>query len=65
MQNLMEVIYEFVLTQMVRTTPTQRENQIGRKLHKAVLKAVRDHDPDAAENAMRKHMQAVLELLER
>lgn len=63
MQNLMEVIYEFVLTQMVRTTPTQRENQLGRKLHKAVLKAVRDHDPDAAELAMRKHMQAVLDRL--
>ena len=65
MQNLMEVIYEFVLTQMVRTTPTQRENQLGRKLHKAVLKAVREHDPDAAELAMRKHMQTVLERLER
>jgi DNA-binding FadR family transcriptional regulator len=63
MQNLMEVIYEFVLTQMVRTTPTQRENQLGRKLHKAILKAVRDHDPDAAELAMRKPMQAVLDRL--
>jgi len=61
MQNLIEVIYEFVLTQMVRTTPTQRENQFGRKLHKAILKAVRDHDPDAVELAMRKHMQAVLD----
>jgi GntR family transcriptional repressor for pyruvate dehydrogenase complex len=65
MQNLIEVIYEFVLTQMARTTPTQRENQLGRKLHKAILKAVREHDPDAAEAAMRKHMQAVLERLER
>jgi GntR family transcriptional repressor for pyruvate dehydrogenase complex len=65
MQNLMEVIYEFVLTQMVRTTPTQRENQLGRKLHKAVLNAVRSHDPDAAELAMRKHMQAVLDRLQR
>jgi DNA-binding FadR family transcriptional regulator len=27
------------------------------------LKAVRDHDPDAAEIAMRKHMQAVLDRL--
>lgn len=65
MQNLIEVIYEFVLTQMVRTTPTQRENQLGRKLHKAILKAVRERDPDAAELAMRKHMQAVLDRLER
>ncbi len=60
MQNLMEVIYEFVLAQMVRTTPTQKDNQLGRRLHKAILKAIREHDPDAAEAAMRKHMQAVL-----
>jgi len=61
MQNLMEVIYEFVITQMVRTTATQRENQLGRRLHKDILRAVRDHNPDAAEHAMRKHMQAVID----
>lgn len=63
MQNLMEVIYEFVLTQMARTTPSPRANQLGRKLHKAILKAVRERDPDAAEHAMRLHMQAVLDRL--
>jgi DNA-binding FadR family transcriptional regulator len=63
MMNLMEVIYEFVLTQMARTTPSQRENALGRKLHKAILRAVRDHDPDAAADAMQQHMQAVLERL--
>ncbi len=65
MQNLMEVIYEFVLTQMAHTTPSQRENQLGRRLHKAILKAVREKDPDAAERAMREHMQAVLDRLAR
>ena len=63
MRNMMEVIYEFVLTQMVRTTPSQRENQLGRKLHKAILRAVREHDPDAAADAMQQHMQAVLDRL--
>jgi len=63
MQNIMEVIYEFVLTQMARTTPSQRENQLGRRLHKAIVVAVRDHDPDAAERAMQQHMQAVLKRL--
>jgi len=63
MQNIMEVIYEFVLTQMVRTTPSQRDSQSGRRLHKAILTAVRDHDPDAAERAMQQHMQAVLKRL--
>ncbi len=48
MQNMMEVIYEFVLTQMVRTTPSQRENALGRKAHKAILQAVREHDPDCS-----------------
>jgi GntR family transcriptional repressor for pyruvate dehydrogenase complex len=63
MRNMMEVIYEFVLTQMVRTTPSQRENQLGRRLHKAILRAVRDHDPDAAAVAMQQHMQAVRDRL--
>jgi GntR family transcriptional repressor for pyruvate dehydrogenase complex len=63
MRNMMEVIYEFVLTQMARTTPSQRDNQLGRRLHKAILRAVREHDSDAAADAMQKHMQAVLDRL--
>ncbi len=63
MQNLMEVIYEFVLTQMVRTTPSQRDNRLGRRLHKAIMSAVRNHDPEAAGKAMQQHMQAVLKRL--
>jgi len=59
MQNMMEVIYEFVLTQMVRTTPSPRDSQFVRRLHKAILKAVREHDPDAAASAMQRHMQAI------
>jgi GntR family transcriptional repressor for pyruvate dehydrogenase complex len=64
MQNMMEVIYEFVLTQMARTTPSPRDNQFGRRLHKAILSAVRNHDPDAAAKAMQQHMQAVLKRLD-
>jgi len=63
MRNLMEVIYEFVLTQMARTTPSPRENQLGRKLHREIVAAVKAHDPDAAERAMRLHMLAVLDRL--
>jgi len=63
MRNLMEIIYEFVLTQMVRTTPSQRDNAMGRKLHKAILRSVRDHSPDEAAAAMQQHMQAVLDRL--
>jgi DNA-binding FadR family transcriptional regulator len=63
MRNLMEVIYEFVLTQMARTTPSQRDNQVGRRLHKAILRAVRERNPDGAAEAMQKHMQAVIDRL--
>lgn len=63
MRNLMEVIYEFVLAQMVRTTPSPRESQSVRRLHKAILAAVRDRDPEGAARAMQQHMAAVLKRL--
>ncbi|HEY1068221.1 MAG TPA: FadR/GntR family transcriptional regulator [Pirellulales bacterium] len=63
MQNMMEVIYEFVLAQMARTTPSQNENQLGRQLHHDIVAAVKSHDANAAERAMRVHMQAVLDRL--
>jgi GntR family transcriptional repressor for pyruvate dehydrogenase complex len=63
MQNLMEVIYEFVVTQMAQTTPSPRENKLGRRLHREIVTAIADHDPDAAERAMREHMEVVLSRL--
>lgn len=60
MQNLMEVIYEFVVAQMTQTTPSPPENQLGRRLHRAIVDAIAAHDPDAAERAMRDHMEAIL-----
>jgi GntR family transcriptional repressor for pyruvate dehydrogenase complex len=63
MSNLMEVIYEFVMAQMAQTTPSPQDNTFGRRLHQEIVSAVKIHDPDAAERAMREHMQAVLERL--
>jgi DNA-binding FadR family transcriptional regulator len=63
MQNLMEVIYEFVISQMAQTTPSPQDNKLGRRLHKNILAAIRKRDPDAAEVAMRKHMEAILQRL--
>lgn len=63
MQNLMEVIYEFVVTQMAQTTPSPRENKLGRRLHREIVAAIADHDPHAAERAMREHMEVVLSRL--
>ncbi len=65
MQNLMEVIYEFVVTQMAQTTPSPRENKLGRRLHREIVTAITDHDPDAAERAMREHMEVVLSRLKK
>ena len=65
MQNMIEVIYEFVLTQMVRTTPSPRENQLGRRLHREIVAAIADHDADSAERAMREHMEVVLSRLKK
>lgn len=65
MQNLMEIIYEFVLAQMAQTTPSPKENALGRTLHQQLVDAIADHNPDAAEAAMRVHMDAVLERLAR
>jgi DNA-binding FadR family transcriptional regulator len=64
MQNLMEVNCEFVLAQMARTTLSQKDNQLGGRMRNAILKAIHEHDPDAAESAMRKHMQDVIVRLE-
>jgi len=65
MQNLMEVIYEFVVTQMAQTTPSPRENKLGRRLHREIVAAIADHDPDSAERAMREHMEVVLSRLKK
>ena len=63
MKNLVEVIYEFIMAQMAQTTPSVRDNQLGRKLHREIVTAIKAHDPDAAERAMRIHMQTVLDRL--
>ncbi|QDS86773.1 Putative L-lactate dehydrogenase operon regulatory protein [Rosistilla ulvae] len=63
MQNIMEVIYEFVLTQMAQTTPSPADNALGHKLHIEIVDAIEARDPDAAELAMRQHMEIVLQRL--
>ncbi len=60
MQNLMEVIHEFVMAGMVHTTPKPRNRAVSRRFHRAILDAIRAADPQAAETAMRAHMDAVI-----
>jgi GntR family transcriptional repressor for pyruvate dehydrogenase complex len=62
-RNLMEVIHEFVRASMMHTTPKPRDRNWSRPLHRAILDAVRSANPDAAEAAMRAHMESVVHRL--
>jgi GntR family transcriptional repressor for pyruvate dehydrogenase complex len=59
MQNIMQVIHEFVMAGMVHTTSNPRNRAKSRQLHGAILNAIRAGDADAAEEAMKVHMGAV------
>jgi len=59
MQNIMQVIHEFVMAGMVHTTPSPRNHANSQRLHGSILKAICAHDPAAAETAMKVHMAAV------
>jgi len=57
MVNVMSVLQEFIVEAMLQTTPRPRDRGMSRQLHRAILAAVRSGDPDAAERAMREHME--------
>lgn len=63
MQNILHVIHEFVMAGMVHTTPRPRNRDSSRKLHGAILAAIRAADPDRAEQEMKVHMALVSEAL--
>jgi GntR family transcriptional repressor for pyruvate dehydrogenase complex len=64
MCSVLEVIQEFVLAAMVQTTPNPRDRANSHRRHLAILRAVRSGDPDAAEGAMRAHMEHTVRVLE-
>src|SRR5271154_3029375 len=59
MRNIMQVIHEFVMAGMVHTTPRPRNRDRSQKLHGAIVDAIRAHDSEAAEKAMKFHMTSV------
>lgn len=63
MQNVMDVIREFIMASIVEGAPTRRDPELTYGGHLAVVKAIAAHDPDAAERAMRDHMNSVLATL--
>jgi len=56
MRSVMEVIQKFILAGMVQTVFELRYPPDSRALHLAIVEAIRRRDPDAAEQAMRRHM---------
>ena len=68
MESVLEMIQDFVLASMVRTTPQPRDRADSHLRHRAIVEAVRRRDPDAAEKAMHRHMEhtaRVLQAIER
>jgi GntR family transcriptional repressor for pyruvate dehydrogenase complex len=59
LQNLMEVVHDFLFAGMVQTTPRPRNLTRSRQYHRPILDAIRAKDPDAAEAAMKVHMDSV------
>lgn len=64
MLNLTEVLHRHILTGMVHTTPRKRDHAVSRRLHEAILHAIRDGKADEAEAAMKRHMTNVMNRLQ-
>ena len=64
MSSVLSVLQEFVVEGMLETTPRPRDRAVSRRLHRAILAAVRKGQPDEAEKAMREHMRVTRERLE-
>lgn len=63
MRDIMEIIQEFVWEGMQRTWPTRPVPGENETLHMTIVEAIRDHDPDAAERALRRHMELLFSRL--
>lgn len=55
-RNVMDVIEGYALAGMLQTTPVPRDRERSHGVHRAIVEAIRARDPDAAEVAMRQHM---------
>ena len=62
--NVMDVVQEFVLASIRECGYRRRDPEVTYRGHRAVVDAIRRKDPDAAEKAMREHLDAVLEGLQ-
>lgn len=63
MQNVIEVIREFVMASIVEGAPGRRDPEVTYRDHRAIVAAIARHDAEAAERAMRSHLDAVLAVI--
>lgn len=56
MASAMEVIAEFIMASMAKTTPNPRDYDFSRAFHLELVQAIRSGDPEKAERAARAHM---------
>ena len=61
--NIINVLQQFVIEGMLQTTPQPRDRDVSQQLHRAVVKAIHNADPVAAEDAMREHMEVTIKRL--
>jgi GntR family transcriptional repressor for pyruvate dehydrogenase complex len=64
MRNVLVVLQGFIVEGMAQTTPQPRDRTVSRRLHRAILEAIRNQDPEAADAAMREHMRITCARLE-
>jgi GntR family transcriptional repressor for pyruvate dehydrogenase complex len=60
MRNVMDVVREFVMASIVECSPYKRNPETTYRGHMDIVEAVRNHDPEAAEQAMRDHLNSVV-----
>jgi GntR family transcriptional repressor for pyruvate dehydrogenase complex len=65
MLDVMKVIQELIVEAMARTSPKPRQRRYSQELHRAIVDGVRACDPNAAEAAVRRHMEAQCQRLSR
>jgi len=64
MLSVLEILQEFILEGMRRTTPLPQQWPLSRRIHMALVDAIRTHDPDAAQNAIYDHMNLLIRRLQ-
>lgn len=64
MVRILQMIQEFVLEGMRRTTPRPRQRLFSRTAHMVIVQALRAHDSDAAQAAVTAHMDVLRRRLE-